>query len=55
MKKIILFGIIIASGLLFSCSNDDDSDLTIREGKSELFATGGEEDVITPPPPKPKP
>ena len=41
------------NGMLFSCSNDDDQDLSLYQEGAELFATGGEGDVIPPPPPLP--
>ncbi|NOR27844.1 MAG: hypothetical protein GQ540_04870 [Lutibacter sp.] len=52
MKKVlILLGIILMNGMLFSCSNDDDQDLDAYQQNIELFGTGGEDDVIPPPPP----
>lgn len=54
MKKFILLGIILMNGMLFSCSNDDDQDLSAYQKGTEMFATGGE-DGQTPPPPPPTP
>lgn len=50
MKKIMVIGSILISGFLFSCSNDDDQDMSVYSGNTELFGTGGE-DEQTPPPP----
>jgi hypothetical protein len=51
MKKIIiLLGIILMNGMLFSCSNDEDQELDIYQQNIELFGTGGEEEQIPPPP-----
>jgi hypothetical protein len=55
MKKFILLGIILMNGMIISCSNDEDQDLSLYQQDTVLYGTGGEEDVITPPPPKPKP
>ena len=54
MKKFILIGIILTNGMLFSCSNDDDQDLSTYQKGTEMFATGGD-DGQTPPPPPPPP
>lgn len=54
MKKIfILLGIILINGMLFSCSNDDDQDLSLYQQDTEFYGTGGEDDHIPPPPPPP--
>ncbi|WP_164975201.1 hypothetical protein [Lutibacter sp. HS1-25] len=53
MKKFILLGIILMNGMLISCSNDEDQDLSFYQEGLELFATGGENGELPPPPPKP--
>jgi len=56
MKRIfILLGIVLLNGVLFSCSNDDDQDLSAYQQNIEFFNTGGEDGDITPPPPPPNP
>ncbi|MDX1828763.1 MAG: hypothetical protein R3342_04370 [Lutibacter sp.] len=56
MKKILLLtGIILINGMLFSCSNDDDQNLDTYQNNVELFGTGGEEGITPPPPPPPIP
>lgn len=57
MKKILLLtGIILINGMLFSCSNDDDDqNLDTYQNNVELFGTGGEEGITPPPPPPPIP
>ncbi len=54
-KTLILLGIILMNGVLFSCSNDEDQDLDAYEPNIELFGTGGEEEETPPPPPPPLP
>jgi len=51
MKKFILLGLILMNGMLFSCSNNDDQDLRAYQEGVEMFATGGDEGDIPPPPP----
>jgi len=53
MKKFILLGIILINGMLFSCSNDEDQDLSAYQQNTELYATGGEDGQLPPPPPPP--
>lgn len=53
MKKFILLGIIIMNGMLFSCSNDDNQDLSAYQQDTELYGTGGEDGQLPPPPPPP--
>ncbi len=50
MKKIILLGIILMNGLLFSCSNEDDQDLSSYQKETEVYGTGGEDQQLPPPP-----
>ena len=50
-KKFILLGIILMNGMFFSCSNDDDQDLSAYQKGTEMFATGGDDGQIQPPPP----
>ncbi len=50
MKKFILLGIILMNGMLFSCSNDDDQNLSLYQQDTEFYGTGGEEGQIPPPP-----
>jgi hypothetical protein len=55
MKKILLLiGIILMNGMLFSCSNDDQN-LDTYQKNIELYGTGGEEGITPPPPPPPIP
>jgi len=42
-------------GMLFSCSNDDNEDLSTYQQDIEVFNTGGEDDDLPPPPPIPTP
>ena len=49
-KALILLGIILMNGMLFSCSNDD-QDLDSYQQNIELFGTGGEDGDLDPPPP----
>jgi len=54
MKKVlILIGIILMNGTLFSCSNDD-KDLDAYQQSIELYGTGGEEGQTPPPTPLPE-
>lgn len=53
MKKIIVIGIVLVSGVLFSCTNEDDQDVSAYNEKTELVATGGEDEQTPPPPPTP--
>lgn len=54
MKKIIvLLGVVLISGMLFSCSNDADEDLSYYEQEIEIQNTGGEDGDLNPPPPPP--
>lgn len=53
MKKIILLGIILMNGMLFSCSNEDDQDLNAYQKETEVYGTGGEDGQLPPPPPPP--
>ena len=50
MKKILVLGI-IAMGMLYACSNEDDQDLSSLQKNKTVVATGGEQEQ-TPPPPK---
>ena len=50
MKKIILIGIILINGMLFSCSNEDDQDLNVYQNETEIYGTGGEDGQLPPPP-----
>lgn len=47
----MIIGSILISGVLFSCSNDEDQDLSVYSENTELFATGGEDEQTPPPPP----
>lgn len=38
------------NGMLFSCSNDDDQNLSLYQQDTEFYGTGGEEGQIPPPP-----
>ncbi len=51
MKKCILIGIILMNGVLFSCSNDDNQDLSSYQKETEVYGTGGEDGQLPPPPP----
>ena len=51
MKKIIVLGIILMNGMLFSCSNNDDQDLNAYQKDTEVYGTGGEDGQLPPPPP----
>jgi hypothetical protein len=54
MKKIVvLLGIILLSSTQFSCSKDDDQDLSAYALEVDTQATGGEDGQILPPPPPP--
>lgn len=54
MKKVfILLGIILMNGMLFSCSNDNDQDLSSYVEDVKPLNTGGEDDQTPPPPPPP--
>jgi len=55
MKKFILLGFLLMGGMLFSCSNDDNEDLSTYQQDIEVFNTGGEDDDLPPPPPIPTP
>ena len=41
------------SGMLFSCSNEDEQDLSMYVTDSTLYGTGGEEGQTPPPPTEP--
>lgn len=50
MKKLfILLGIILMNGMLFSCSSDDDQDLSSYVEDVKPINTGGEEEQTPPP------
>ena len=53
MKKFILLGIILMNGMLISCSNDDDQDLSMYLIDSALYGIGDEDGQIPPPPKTP--
>jgi len=53
MRKIIFIGIILISGMQFSCSNDDDQDLSAYQQDTGNYATGGEDGQLPLPPPLP--
>ena len=51
MKKGIVMGIVLLSSVLFSCTNEDDQDISLYNEKIELMGTGGEDEQSLPPPP----
>lgn len=56
MKKLfIVLGIILLSGTQFSCSNDEDQDISSYVEDVKPLNTGGEDGEILPPPPPPEP
>lgn len=50
MKNRVVIGVIIISGFLFSCTSEDDQDMSVYNQNTE-FATGGEDEQTPPIPP----
>ena len=54
MKKLILALVFICLNMvLFSCSNQEDNEMTLYENRTDLVGSGGEEEQTPPPPPPP--
>jgi uncharacterized lipoprotein NlpE involved in copper resistance len=54
MKKLILAIVLICLNMaLFSCSNQEDNEMTLYENRTDLVGSGGEEEQTPPPPPPP--
>lgn len=51
-----MLAVVLMTGMQFSCSNDEDQDLSVyKKENNKIYATGGEDGQIPPPPLPPPP